>query len=168
LNQPICLKREVFWFDLEQGGIWETGQNFRVQKDMTLENPRRQPLHTEISEDLVRSLVHGFYDKVRSDAVLGPIFARVIDDDWDAHLAKMCDFWSSVMLMSGRYKGNPMIAHMRLKAVRPEHFERWLGLFHETATEICPPDIAALFHARAQNIARSLQLGMFYRPPVAS
>jgi hemoglobin len=112
---------------------------------------------------MVKTLVYAFYAKIREDVVLGPIFARVIGDNWTSHLVKMCDFWSSVMLMSGRYKGNPMIAHMRLKMVRPEHFERWLGLFQETAQEVCPPDIAALFRTRAENIARSLQLGMFFR-----
>jgi hemoglobin len=127
------------------------------------ENPRRRPVHAEISEDMVKTLVHAFYARIREDVVLGPIFSRVIGDNWTSHLAKMCDFWSSVMLMSGRYKGNPMIAHMRLKMVRPEHFERWLGLFQETAQEVCPPDIAALFRTRAENIARSLQLGMFFR-----
>jgi len=131
---------------------------------MVPENPRRKPVHPDISEDMVRQLVHAFYVKVRDDATLGPIFARVIGEDWGPHLAKMCDFWSSVMLMSGRYKGNPMIAHMRLKMVRPEHFAHWLQLFRATALEECPPPIAVQFIARADNIARSLQLGMFYRP----
>ncbi len=131
---------------------------------MIPENPRRKPVHPDISEDMVRQLVHAFYTKVRADETLGPIFARVIGDDWGPHLAKMCDFWSSVMLMSGRYKGNPMIAHMRLKMVRPEHFARWLQLFRATALEECPPPIAVQFIGRADNIARSLQLGMFYRP----
>jgi len=131
---------------------------------MTSENPRRQPVHPSIDDGMVRALVHGFYDRVRTDPEIGPIFNRVIGEDWDAHLAKMCDFWSSVMLMSGRYKGNPMIAHMRLKQIRPTHFERWLGLFRTTARDLCPPDIAELFIGRAENIARSLQLGMFFRP----
>ncbi len=135
---------------------------------MVLENPRRKPVHPDISEDMVHQLVHAFYAKIRADAVLGPIFDRAIGDGWGPHLAKMCDFWSSVMLMSGRYKGNPMIAHMRLKMVRPEHFTRWLDLFRVTALEECPPDIAAQFCARADNIARSLQLGMFYRPAPAT
>ncbi len=131
---------------------------------MTSENPRRQPLHPSIDDGMIRALVHGFYDRVRADSEIGPIFNRVIGEDWDTHLAKMCDFWSSVMLMSGRYKGNPMIAHVRLKAVRPEHFERWLGLFRTTARDLCPPEIAELFIGRAENIARSLQLGMFFHP----
>jgi len=130
---------------------------------MHSENPRRRPVHAEISEEMVETLVHAFYAKIREDAVLGPIFSRVIGDHWNSHLAKMCDFWSSIMLMSGRYKGNPMIAHMRLKMVRPEHFERWLGLFQETAQDVCPADIAAMFRARAENIARSFQLAMFFR-----
>ncbi len=126
-------------------------------------NPLRHPVHPEIDEAAIRELVHAFYAEVRNDAELGPIFRRVIGDDWDAHLAKMCDFWSSVMLMSGRYKGTPMVAHMRLKMVRPEHFARWLSLFRATAERLFPADIAALFIARAENIARSLELGMFFR-----
>ena len=124
----------------------------------------RRPVHPEIDEQTIRSLVYAFYGRVRADGEIGPIFERVIGRDWDIHLAKMCDFWSSVMLLSGRYKGNPMIAHMRLKMVKPEHFQHWLALFGETARELFEPEIAALFEARAENIARSLELGMFYRP----
>lgn len=116
-----------------------------------------------IDETMIATLVHAFYAKVRADAELGPIFARAVGDDWDAHLAKMCDFWSSVMLTTGRYHGNPMGAHLKLAGVTPAHFQRWLALFGETAGEVCDPAAAALFVARAQNIARSLQQGMFYR-----
>jgi hemoglobin len=131
---------------------------------MEYENPRRKPIDDRIGEDTIHALVHGFYAKVRKDEAIGPIFNRVIGDDWDAHLAKMCDFWSSVMRMTGRYHGNPMMAHIRLKMVRPEHFQRWLALFGETARELCEPDVAALFVGRAENIAKSFQLGMFFKP----
>jgi hemoglobin len=131
---------------------------------MNSANLRRQPVHPAIDEAMVQQLVHAFYNHIRADSELGPIFSRIIGDRWDHHLAKMCDFWSSVMLMTGRYKGAPMIAHMRLKMVRPEHFDRWLTLFRQTAHEICPPEIAELFIARAENIARSFQLGMFFKP----
>ena len=77
----------------------------------------------------------------------------------------MCAFWSSVRLTSGRYKGSPMLAPLRLKSADPAHFERWLELFRQTATETCPPEAAVAFVLRAENIAKSLQLGMFYRPP---
>jgi hemoglobin len=122
-----------------------------------------RPTSPPLNEVLIKSLVHAFYGRIRADAELGPIFERVIGGNWEPHLAKMCDFWSSVMLTSGRYKGNPMLAHIRLKMVRPEHFDRWLALFRDTARQECPPEIARQFCARADNIARSLQLGMFWR-----
>ena len=130
---------------------------------MSCETPRRRPLHDGIDETMVHGVVHAFYQKIRADAVLGPIFESKLGGSWDSHLEKMCDFWSSVMLMSGRYKGAPMVAHMRIKSIRPEHFQRWLALFRETAGETCPVEIAALFIKRAETIARSLQLGMFFQ-----
>lgn len=125
---------------------------------------RRVSVHPAITEEMVQDLVHGFYAKVRRDDVLGPIFNAVIGDDWSVHLPRMCDFWSSVMLMSGRYKGNPMAAHLKLDGVTPEHFDTWLALFAETAKEVCGPELAPLFLERARTIAASLKLGMFYRP----
>jgi hemoglobin len=127
-------------------------------------NLLRRPVHPDITEELVRKLVYAFYDEIRADPTLGPIFDGVIGDRWDAHLEKMCDFWSSVALMSGRYKGKPMVAHLRLKEVRPEHFERWLGLFRHTAARVCPAEVAPFFIERAERIAESFQLGMFFRP----
>jgi hemoglobin len=115
-----------------------------------------------ITECKIQELVRRFYAKVRQDPAIGPIFNAKVED-WDRHLDKLTDFWSSVMLTSGRYKGNPMLAHLRLKSIQPVHFERWLRLFAETATEVLPPEVADAFVGRAQNIARSLQLGMFYR-----
>ena len=130
---------------------------------MQSETLHREPVHPSIDEGIIEMLVHAFYAKVRSDPEIGPIFTRVIRDSWDDHLAKMCDFWSSVMLRTGRYKGQPIVSHMRLKAIQPQHFARWLTLFRLTAEEVCPHEIAILFIGRAENIARSLQLGMFYR-----
>lgn len=119
---------------------------------------------TGIDEALIDKLVHAFYAKIRKDPQLGPIFERVIGADWGPHLARMCDFWSSVTLMTGRYKGNPMLAHLKLDDITPAHFARWLALFRATAAETCRPAAADAFVARADNIAKSLQLGMFYRP----
>jgi hemoglobin len=135
-----------------------------MQTNRRAEIVQRMSDTTGIDEAMIRTVVHTFYGKVRNDAVLGPIFDRVIAGDWDHHLEKMCDFWSSVMLLTGRYKGTPMVAHMRLKMVQPAHFERWLELFRQTAVEICPPEAAVAFIMRAENIARSLQLGMFFKP----
>jgi len=113
-----------------------------------------------VDEALIHAVVHGFYGKVRGDAMLKDIFNRVIGDHWDEHLAKMCDFWSSVLLMSGRFHGQPMIAHTRIPDIEPEHFVRWLQLFDETTQALCPGPRADLFMAKAQLIARSLQYGI--------
>jgi hemoglobin len=113
---------------------------------------------TGITETMIERLVRGFYAKVRSDALLAPIFEARISD-WEPHLKQMCAFWSSVALMSGRYQGTPMVKHMRLP-VDAGHFDRWLELFETAANEICPPKAAAHFVERAQRIAASLELGI--------
>ncbi len=113
-----------------------------------------------IDEAMIRTLVHAFYGRVREDRVLGPIFDGAIGEAWDAHLAKLCDFWSSVMLATGRFQGRPMQAHNRLPGIRTGHFGRWLALFEVTAREVCPPAAAALFIERSRMIGRSLELGL--------
>ena len=125
-----------------------------------------------IDEPMIRLLVHSFYARVRADPLLGPVFNRAILD-WDAHLDKLCAFWSSVTLMTGRYKGTPMNAHAELPEITPAHFERWLALFQTTAIKTCPPDAAQVFVDRANRIADSLQLGIALHrgasivPPIA-
>ncbi|GAB4393143.1 MAG: group III truncated hemoglobin [Kiloniellaceae bacterium] len=132
--------------------------------DQQPRNLLRQPVHPDITEEMVRDLVHAFYDRIRVDTTLGPIFERVIAGRWDTHLSKMCDFWSSVMLVSGRYKGRPLPAHLKLKELQPAHFSRWLELFRETAEEVCPADVATIFAERSRRIAESFQLAIFFRP----
>jgi hemoglobin len=112
-----------------------------------------------VTEAMISALVRAFYGKARKDPLLGPLFDAHVED-WPAHFAKLDDFWSSVMLMSGRYHGAPMPAHARLDGLGPDHFARWLDLFAETARETCPPAAAALFIDRSQRIARSLQMGI--------
>jgi hemoglobin len=121
--------------------------------------PKAPGLAAGVDEAMIRRLVHGFYAKVRRDGVLGPVFDRAVAD-WDEHLAKLCDFWSSVTLMTGRYKGQPMPVHAGIPEIGPELFARWLALFGETARELCPPEAAALFADRAARIAEGLKLGI--------
>ncbi len=113
---------------------------------------------TGLDEDRLTALVHRFYDKVRADPMLGPVFAERIAD-WGPHLERMVDFWSSVALMTGRYHGAPVPRHAALP-VDWAHFERWLTLFRETAAETCPPAGAALVIDRAERIARSLHMAI--------
>ena len=113
---------------------------------------------TGIDEDMIDRLVHALYDRVRKDELLGPVFDQRIAD-WDLHLERMCAFWSSVALMSGRYHGQPTAKHLPLP-VDSRHFDRWLQLFRETALEVCPSIAAAHFIERAGRIAESLELGI--------
>ena len=120
--------------------------------------------NSRLSEDAIRQLVDQFYIKVRADPQLGPIFERAIPGEWGPHLATMHDFWSSIMLTSGRYKGNPVAAHLRVEGMEPQLFGRWLALFDETCRELFDDDVADAFRAKAERIAESLKLALFYRP----
>lgn len=113
---------------------------------------------TGIDEAMIERLVHAFYAKIRDDTVLAPVFNTRIHD-WDLHLQRMCAFWSSVALMSGRYHGSPMTKHLPLP-VDAGHFDRWLLLFEQTAKEVCPPVAELHFVERARRIAESLELGI--------
>lgn len=113
-----------------------------------------------VTEEMIQAVVHAFYARVRRDADLGPIFNRVIGEGWDEHLEKLCDFWSSVLLMTGRFKGAPMAVHVRLADIAPKHFDLWLGLFEKTVTDLCPPEAAALFLNKARTIGASFQYGI--------
>lgn len=110
-----------------------------------------------ISEAHIAALVDGFYARARYDDVLGPVFERAVGDDWDPHLEKMRAFWSSLLLSSGRYKGNPMMEHLKLlPRIGAQHFERWLNLWRQTAAELLPQPVAAIFVRRAELIAERL------------
>ena len=113
---------------------------------------------TGIDEPMIERLVRMFYQRIQDEPVLGPIFASRVTD-WEHHIEKLCAFWSSVALMSGRYHGQPMRMHMDLP-IGPPHFDRWRALFETTAEEICPPMAAAHFIERARRIADSLEFGI--------
>ncbi len=117
-----------------------------------------------ITEESIKLLVDRFYDKVRSNKELAPLFARVIGvshEDWLPHLQKMYDFWSSIMLTSGRYHGNPLKKHKDLTPFDIKMFDQWLQLFAETANEIHTSDIAAIYIAKSRRIAENLKFNMY-------
>lgn len=118
---------------------------------------------SNIDEAALERLVHAFYARIREDEELGPIFNGAIAD-WPEHLDKLHAFWSSVMLTSGRYKGQPVPAHVKHRdAITPALFDRWLALWSKTARELMAPEAAAALEAKAARIAESLQLAMFFR-----
>jgi truncated hemoglobin YjbI/tellurite resistance-related uncharacterized protein len=114
-------------------------------------------------EAALPALLDRFYARVRADAELGPVFNDAVED-WDHHLATLADFWSSVMLTSGRYKGNPMAMHLRhANRIPSEMFGRWLAIWTETTNETMSPPVAAVMQAKAARIAQSLDAAIHFR-----
>lgn len=119
--------------------------------------------HLQLDENGLKLLVDAFYFRVRADAELGPIFNDAIHE-WPEHLEKLTAFWSSVMLTSGRYKGQPVPAHMKHRGrITPALFGRWLSLWADTTNDLMAPDAAIALQAKATRIAQSLQLALFFR-----
>lgn len=117
-----------------------------------------------LDEAMIRRVVFSFYDQVRADADLAPVFDAVIAPEaWPDHLETLCDFWSSVLMRTGRYHGRPMPKHMALSDLNDAHFRRWLTLFRQTVRELCPPRVADLFLDRALNIAHAFRLQLALR-----
>jgi len=134
------------------------GQERLVSTERRLQITAEIAERTGIDEPMIERLVRTFYGAVRTDDLIGPVFAERIVD-WEPHIQRMCEFWSSVALMSGRYHGQPMVKHLPLP-VDGRHFDRWLELFERTARDVCPPVAAEHFIERAQRIAQSLEMGI--------
>ncbi|WP_184874859.1 group III truncated hemoglobin [Mesorhizobium sangaii] len=126
----------------------------------------RPVVHPGVDRASIGALVREFYFRLRKNERLGPIFAREITGDWEPHLEKMTDFWCSVILKTGDYRGRPVPAHLKLKDVTEADFDIWLDLFGETTAAHFAPETAAVFVDRAERIAKSLKLAMFFRLPL--
>ncbi len=81
--------------------------------------------------DDIKTLVNTFYQKVRENELLSPIFTGVIQDRWHEHLEKMYRFWQTVLLQDHTYFGSPFSPHAKLP-VEQKHFDTWLQLWHDT------------------------------------
>ncbi len=91
--------------------------------------------HDILTETDITLLVHRFYDKVREDALLAPIFNERIGENWPAHLQKMVFFWQTVLLEEQKYFGSPFSPHAGLP-VTAVHFAKWMELFTATVDEL--------------------------------
>ena len=113
-----------------------------------------------ITEDSLGLLVGEFYNRVRADDMIGPVFNNAVGD-WPGHLAKLQAFWSSVMLTSGRYKGQPLPAHIKHAGqMDRQSFDRWLTIWGATTADLMDEASAAALQAKAEKIAESLSLGI--------
>ncbi|HEU4374973.1 MAG TPA: group III truncated hemoglobin [Telluria sp.] len=117
--------------------------------------------HLELNRASISTLVHTFYDGVRADPVLAPVFNAAIGTHWDTHLGRMVDFWCTTMLKTQPFQGNVFGKHMALSRIEPDHFRRWLSLFEATAARLFDAAVADEFILVARRIAASLQFGFF-------
>ena len=104
--------------------------------------------------DGILKLIKPFYADVRQHALLGPIFNAHIKD-WDAHLAKITEFWALQAGGKSKYPGGFAGAHMGL-GLQPEHFQNWIALWEFNNARSLPPQEAAEMNALAHELGRRL------------
>jgi len=116
-------------------------------------------------DDIVR-LVDRFYDHIREDEKLGPIFDKIAQVNWETHLPKMYDFWDTVLFRAGTFRGNPLAAHAKLTPLTDmgrATFDHWLVLFKATVAELfegenaghivrCAEDMANVIYSKINDV----------------
>lgn len=105
--------------------------------------------------DIIR-LVNAFYEKIKTDQVIGFLFNDVAHINWENHLPKMYDFWENVLFFTGNFDGNPMQKHKELHNKCPLshiHFDHWNKVFRKTVDELFEGEKAEEIKIRAKNIS---------------
>ena len=119
----------------------------------------------ELNRDAIALLVDRFYAGVRADALLGPVFEPLLHGRWDAHLARMVDFWCTACKLQRDFRGNVYDKHMALPEIRLAHLLRWLRLWKRHTEALFAPQDAARLWRVALGVARVLHLGWFGELP---
>ena len=115
----------------------------------------------------IELLINLFYDKVKSDPVIGYIFTDIVKVNWNKHLPVMYSFWENTIFFTGGYSGNPMEIHKRLNqrvSLKAEFFEQWTTLFTDTVDELFAGEKASLAKQRAISIAVVMQIKIHNDP----
>jgi hemoglobin len=114
-----------------------------------------------LDEGTIRVVVEEFYAVARQDDVIGPVFKRVVPSDrWREHIDTIVDFWSSMLLGTGRYTGRPLRKHLVIPELEDRHFRRWLALFRHTAERVCNADAAAVLVERSERVGNSFRMNV--------
>lgn len=128
--------------------------------------PSPQPLPNLTDRQGIVRLVDRFYERIREDDQLGPVFSEVAKVNWETHLPKMYDFWDTVLFRSGTFRGNPIGAHAKLVLhtdMSWAKFDHWLGMFRESVAELfqgenadhivrCAEDMANVLYSKINNV----------------
>ena len=109
----------------------------------------------------IELLVRQFYEKVKKDPLIGPIFTDLAKVNWERHLPVMFDFWENTLFYTGSYSGNPMKSHQKLHqlyTLNAKHFAQWVQLFTSTVDELFAGEKAELAKQRAISISTIMQI----------
>lgn len=113
----------------------------------------------------IEKLVNAFYEKVKTDEVIGYLFTDVAKVNWELHLPKMYDFWENILFYSANYSGSPMVVHKELhqkSTLTQEHFQHWNALFNETVDTLFEGTKADEIKNRAMNISAVMMYKTLY------
>jgi hemoglobin len=117
-----------------------------------------------LTVQLVRKVVIRFYDQIRRDGVLGPIFENAIGSHWDEHIERIIQFWLTATRLGRGYDGKDfMPAHLKHRSIHTDHIPRWLALFRKTAMDQCSPEGASVLIDIAERMAETLEIGLTRR-----
>jgi len=111
--------------------------------------------------DDIKVMVNNFYDRIREDEILGPIFNNIIQDRWLIHLEKMYKFWQTVLLEEHTYYGSPFPPHAKLP-INKSHFDQWIGLFSETVDNLFEGEKAEKAKWQGSRMAEMFQFKIEY------
>lgn len=89
----------------------------------------------------VELLVHTFYDRIKKDELLGPIFNERLEHRWDEHIEKLVRFWQTILLGEHTYHGYPFHPHATMP-IGETHFSHWINLFHSTVNDLFQGPVA--------------------------
>ena len=108
----------------------------------------------------IENLINTFYDKVKVDDILGPVFNVQIPVNWEVHVPVMYQFWENAIFYTGGYTGNPMAVHEHIHkkiGLKSAQFDRWIELFNQTTDELFEGEKANLAKQRALSIAKVME-----------
>lgn len=108
----------------------------------------------------INKVVNLFYDKARTDEVIGLFFSEVVSINWEKHLPMMCAFWENVLFYTGNYEGDPLTTHRIIHkkyATSLQHFDRWIQLLDECVDGLYEGENAEKMKSHAKGIAKVMQ-----------
>jgi hemoglobin len=121
------------------------------------------------NRDDLEKLVRIFYDKVRKDTEIGPIFNSIITD-WESHLQKIINFWEQHTFGVQKYKGDPIEAHNQVDermnyGITAHNFGTWLFYWINTLDDLFEGSNVDLLKFKARKMQTIFFMNMAQNRP---